>query len=89
MRWHLHKCSIGSARDSRRSDRLIAGQMIRTVLRCLIWVEARVGAHYLNRTLEALAYDSSLRALNMSALLEGQKNDFPEAETIAEAVQHL
>ena len=44
MRWHLHKCSIGSARDSRRSDRLIAGQMIRTVLRYLIiWVEARVG----------------------------------------------
>ena len=78
------------ARQPGAADQLITGRMIGAVLRCLIWTEARVGAHYLNRTLEALGHDASLMSPNTSAaLLEGQKNDFPGAETIAEAVQHL
>ena len=30
-----------------------------SVLRCLIWMEACVGAHHLNRTLGALGHDAS------------------------------
>ncbi len=51
-------------------------------------MEACVGAHHLSRHLVALRHDARLMpALYVKPLLKGQKNDFRDAEAIAEAVQ--
>jgi transposase len=55
---------------------------------CLIGMEACVGAHHLSRRLLALGHDARLMpALYVKPFLKGQKNDFRDAEAIAEAVQ--
>lgn len=55
---------------------------------CLIGVEACVGAHYLARQLLALGHDvRMMSARYVKPYLKGQKNDFRDAEAIAEAVQ--
>jgi transposase len=50
---------------------------------CLIGMEACVGAHHLSRKLQNFGHDARL----MPAYSKGQKNDFRDAEAIAEAVQ--
>ena len=55
---------------------------------CLIGMEACVGAHHLNRKLQSHGHDARLMpAKYVRAYLKGQKNDFRDAEAIAEAVQ--
>src|SRR5512137_2443907 len=55
---------------------------------CLIGMEACVGAHHLSRKLRAHGHDARLMpAKYVRAYLKGQKNDFRDAEAIAEAVQ--
>jgi transposase len=55
---------------------------------CLIGMEACVGAHYLSRKLKALGHDARLMpAKYVRPYSKGQKNDFRDAEAIAEAVQ--
>src|SRR3974377_1612007 len=55
---------------------------------CLIGMEACVGAHHLSRKLQAQGHDARLMpAKYVRAYLKGQKNDFRDAEAIAEAVQ--
>ena len=55
---------------------------------CLIGMEACVGAHYLSRRLKALGHDARLMpAKYVRPYSKGQKNDFRDAEAIAEAVQ--
>jgi transposase len=55
---------------------------------CLIGMEACVGAHHLSRKLQALGHDARLMpAIYVRAYSKGQKNDFRDAEAIAEAVQ--
>jgi transposase len=55
---------------------------------CLIGMEACVGAHHLSRKLKALAHDARLMpAKYVRPYSKGQKNDFRDAEAIAEAVQ--
>jgi transposase len=55
---------------------------------CLIGMEACVGAHHLSRKLKALGHDARLmRAKYVRPYSKGQKNDFRDAEAIAEAVQ--
>ena len=56
--------------------------------RCLIGIEACVGAHHLSRKLRALGHDARLMpAKYVRPCSKGQKNDFRDAEAIAEAVQ--
>ena len=56
--------------------------------RCLIGMEACVGAHHLSRKLKALGHDARLMpAKYVRPYSKGQKNDFRDAEAIAEAVQ--
>jgi transposase len=50
---------------------------------CLIGMEACVGAHHLSRKLNRLGHNARL----MRPYSKGQKNDFRDAEAIAEAVQ--
>ena len=55
---------------------------------CLIGMEACVGAHHLSRKLGALGHDARLMpAKYVRPYSKGQKNDFRDAEAIAEAVQ--
>ena len=55
---------------------------------CLIGTEACVGAHHLSRKLQALGHDARLMPANyVRPYSKGQKNDFRDAEAIAEAVQ--
>src|SRR5260221_4337018 len=55
---------------------------------CRIGMEACVGAHHLSRTLQALGHDSRLMpAKDVRPYSKGQKNDYRDAEAIAEAGQ--
>ena len=55
---------------------------------CLIGMEACVGAHHLSRKLASLGHDARLMpAKYVRPYSKGQKNDFNDAEAIAEAVQ--
>src|SRR5215469_8124655 len=55
---------------------------------CLIGMEARVGAHHLSRKLQAFGHEARLMpAKYVRPYSKGQKNDFRDAEAIAEAVQ--
>jgi transposase len=55
---------------------------------CLIGIEACVGAHHLSRELASLGHDARLMpAKYVRPYSKGQKNDFNDAEAIAEAVQ--
>jgi transposase len=55
---------------------------------CLIGMEACVGAHHLSRKLKAFGHDARLMpAKYVRPYSKGQKNDFRDAEAIAEAVQ--
>ena len=55
---------------------------------CLVGMEACVGAHHLGRRLKALGHDARLMpAKYVRPNSKGQKNDFRDAEAIAEAVQ--
>jgi transposase len=54
---------------------------------CLIGMEACVGAHHLSRRLLALGHDARLMpARYVRAYGKGQKNDFRDAEAIADPV---
>jgi transposase len=54
---------------------------------CLIGMEACVGAHHLSRQLKALGHDPRLMpARYVRPYSKGPKNDFRDAEAIAEAV---
>jgi transposase len=71
--------------------KLSRGQVERrlaNVPRCLIGLEACSGAHHLGRQLEALGHDVRLMpAQYVKPFLKGHKNDYRDAEAIAEAVQ--
>jgi transposase len=55
---------------------------------CLIGMEACVGAHHLSRNLQSHGHDAQLMpAKYVRPYSKGQKNDFRDAEAIAEAVQ--
>jgi transposase len=55
---------------------------------CLIGMEACVGAHHLSRRLKMIGHDARLmQAKYVRPYSKGQKNDFRDAEAIAEAVQ--
>jgi len=55
---------------------------------CLIGMEACVGAHHLSGKLKALGHDARMMpAKYVRPYSKGQKNDFRDAEAIAEAVQ--
>jgi transposase len=55
---------------------------------CLIGMEACVGAHHLSRKLKALGHDARLMpAKYVRPYSKGDKNDYRDADAIAEAVQ--
>src|SRR5215468_5948889 len=55
---------------------------------CVVGMEACVGAHHLSRKLQSQGHDARLMpARYVRPYSKGQKNDFRDAEAIAEAVQ--
>lgn len=65
----------------------LAGRLI-NVPRCLIGMEACSGAHFIGRMLEGFGHDVRLiPAQYVKPFLKGHKNDYRDAEAIAEAVQ--
>ena len=64
------------------------GERLANLPRCVIGMEACVGAHHLSRRALALGHEARLMpARYVKPYLKGQKNDFRDAEAIAEAVQ--
>ena len=72
-------------------QRVSRGQIERrlaNIPRCLIGMEACAGAHHFGRRLAALGHDTRLiPAQYVKPFLKGHKNDYRDAEAIAEAVQ--
>src|SRR5919112_6293178 len=63
-------------------------QRLANIPPCLIGMEACAGAHYIGRQLQALGHDVRLiPAQYVKPFLKGHKNDYRDAEAIAEAVQ--
>ena len=55
---------------------------------CLVGTEACAGAHHIGRRLSALGHDVRLiPGQHVKPFRKGQKNDYRDAEAIAEAVQ--
>src|SRR5437016_13599721 len=71
--------------------KLSRGQLERRLLnvpRCLIGMEACSGSHHIGRRLTELGHDVRLiPAQYVKPFLKGHKNDYRDAEAIAEAVQ--
>jgi transposase len=64
------------------------GSRLANMTPCRIGMEACVGAHHLARKLVSLGHDARLMpAKYVRPYAKGQKNDFNDAEAIAEAVQ--
>jgi transposase len=58
------------------------------MLRCLVGLEAGCGSHHIARQIQALGHDVRLLpAQYVKPFLKGHKNDYRDAEAIAEAVQ--
>jgi transposase len=75
-------CCVRSGRVVKSKQRLV------NIPPCLIGMEACVGAHHLSRKLKAFGHDARLMpAKYVRPYSKGQKNDFRDAEAIAEAVQ--
>ncbi|KFG69418.1 hypothetical protein JH26_11455 [Microvirga sp. BSC39] len=63
-------------------------QRLANIPQCLIGMEACAGAHHIGRQLQALGHDVRLiPAQYVKPFLKGHKNDYRDAEAIAEAVQ--
>ena len=63
-------------------------QRLANIPPCLIGMEACAGAHHIGRQLQALGHDVRLiPAQYVKPFLKGHKNDYRDAEAIAEAVQ--
>src|SRR5437879_12898621 len=61
---------------------------VANIPRCLIGMEACSGSHHIGRRLTALGHDARLiPAQYVKPFLKGHKNDYRDAEAIAEAVQ--
>lgn len=72
-------------------QRLSRGQLERRLVNmpnCVIGMEACAGAHHVGRQLAALGHDVRLMpAKYVKPFLKGHKNDYRDAEAIAEAVE--
>ncbi len=69
-------------------SRLQLARRLANMLKCLIGMEACSGSHHLGRMLQAFGHDVRLMpAQYVKPFLKGQKNDYRDAEAIAEAVQ--
>jgi transposase len=82
---HDHRCTIALRQKWSRGQ---VETLLANLPPCLIGLEACVGALHLSRKLQMLGHDARLMpAKYVRPYSKGQKNDFRDAEAIAEAVQ--
>jgi transposase len=74
-------------------QRFNRGQLIRYMNKlqpCMVGMEASCGSHHLARELQGMGFDARLMSAKfVRPFLKGNKNDYLDAEAIAEAVQRL
>jgi transposase len=87
----FHICAMdakGTIALRERLTRAALPKRLANISPCLIGMEACAGAHHIGRQLAALGHDVRLiPAKYVKPFLKGHKNDYRDAEAIAEAVQ--
>ena len=70
----------------RRIRRLALRDVFEKLPPCIVAMEACLSAHFVSRTLRALGYEPRIiPAIYVKPFVKGQKNDYNDAEAIAEA----
>src|SRR5260221_4515772 len=87
----FHICAMNAKGTIVRRERLTRAALpkrLANIPPCLIGMEACAGAHHIGRKLASLGHDVRLMpAKYVKPFLKGHKNDYRDAEAIAEAVQ--
>lgn len=84
---------VGFDRDGnvvlrRKFKRLALTKEFEKLPRCIVGMEACLSAHFVSRQLRALGFNPRIiPAMYVKPFLKGQKNDYNDAEAIAEAAQ--
>src|SRR5215469_15104828 len=82
---------VGFAADGkiafrRRIKRLALKDVFEKLPPCIVAMEARLSAHFVSRTLRALGHEPRIiPAIYVKPFVKGQKNDYNDAEAVAEA----
>jgi transposase len=82
---------VGFGRDGKvafrkKIKRLGLADVFRKLPPCIVGMEACLSAHFVSRTLRALSHEPRIiPAIYVKPFLKGQKNDYNDAEAIAEA----
>ena len=70
----------------RKIKRLALEQTFEKLPRCVVGMEACLSAHFVSRTLRSLGFEPRIiPAIYVKPFIKGQKNDYNDAEAIAEA----
>jgi transposase len=78
--------ALGKIVLRRKIKRLALADTFRALAPCVVGMEACLSAHFVSRTLRALGFTAHIiPAIYVKPFLKGQKNDFNDAEAIAEA----
>jgi transposase len=76
----------GEVAFRKKIKRLALADTFRTLPPCVVGLEACLSAHLVSRTLRALGHEPRIiPALYVRPFIKGQKNDYNDAEAIAEA----
>jgi len=78
--------SAGKLAFRRKIKRLALVEVFETLPRCVVGLEACLSAHFVSRTLRGLGFEPRIiPAKYTKPFVKGQKNDYNDAEGIAEA----
>src|SRR4051794_12871512 len=76
----------GTIAFRRKIKRLALADIFKKLPPCLVGMEACLSAHFVSRTLRALGHEPRIiPAIYVKPFVKGQKNDYNDAEAVAEA----
>ncbi len=76
----------GTIAFRRKIKRLVLADTFKTLPPCLVGMEACLSAHFVSRTVRALGHEPRIiPAIYVKPFVKGQKNDYNDAEAVAEA----
>lgn len=79
-------CSDGKIALRRKIKRLALAETFKKLPPCVVGMEACLSAHFVSRTLRSLGHEPRIiPAIYVKPFVKGQKNDYNDAEAIAEA----
>jgi transposase len=77
---------VGFGADGKIALRRKIKRLVKKLPPCIIGMEACLSAHFVSRTLRALGHEPRIiPAIYVKPFVKGQKNDYNDAEAIAEA----